>query len=83
MHKPLAHVSLFVYRNDMHNATRGNKMTYSDLYAILIEAEQRSANTSLPDDVRVRSQETVDICLIRLRHEQITRDQLKRLARAN
>ncbi len=56
-------------------------MTYAMLYQILTEAEQRARNESLPNDVRARSQETVDLCNLRLSREGLTKAALRRAAR--
>lgn len=56
-------------------------MTYTMLLQILVEAEFRAADTSIPEDVRTRSQETVDICNLRLKNEGISRKELEKLAR--
>jgi hypothetical protein len=57
-------------------------MTYADLYQILIEAEARRDDPSLPDDVRFRSAMSAELCLERMRREELTRDELRKLARS-
>jgi hypothetical protein len=54
-------------------------MTYAMLLQILLEAEQRVAESE-DAGVRERSQETVDLCNERLRRDGLTRDDLVRLA---
>lgn len=56
-------------------------MTYAMLLQILTEAEHR-VKTETDQGVRERSQETVNLCLERLRIEGITREQLESLAAA-
>ena len=56
-------------------------MTYADLYQILIEAEARRDNETLPADVRFRSGMSAEMALERMRREGLTRDQLRKLAR--
>lgn len=55
-------------------------MTYAMLLQILEESEQRVV-TSEFEGVRIRSQETVDLCLEKLCKEGITRDELVELAK--
>jgi hypothetical protein len=55
-------------------------MTFADLWQILIEAEARRDDETLPLDVRERSGETVSLCKERMAREGLTRDQLKALA---
>lgn len=55
-------------------------MTYRDLWLILVEAEARRDDETLPADVRARSAETVGLCEQRMHNEGLTRAQLKRLA---
>ncbi|WMR34737.1 hypothetical protein [Metapseudomonas otitidis] len=57
-------------------------MTYALLLQLLIEAEQRRDDESLPQDVRDRSIETVSLCKQRMASEGITRHQLEQLAAA-
>ncbi|EKY4113742.1 hypothetical protein RCP98_005488 [Pseudomonas aeruginosa] len=57
-------------------------MTYSMLLKIYEEAKQRVDNESLPADVRARSQETVDLCCLRIAQEGLTFQQLRELAAA-
>ena len=57
-------------------------MTYADLYQILIEAEARRDNESIPADVRTRSAETVSLVKERMAKEGLTRSQLVDLANA-
>jgi hypothetical protein len=52
------------------------------LYQILTEAEDRAACETYPAEVRERSAETVALCEERMRRENLTRDELKRLAGA-
>ena len=55
-------------------------MTYADLYQILIEAECRRDDESLPADVRFRSGISAELAAERMRREGLTRDQLRQLA---
>ncbi|WP_321935387.1 hypothetical protein [Paraburkholderia sp. J8-2] len=55
-------------------------MTYADFYQILIEAEQRRDDETLPHEVRGRSEETVSLCKERMAREGLTRDRLIELA---
>lgn len=55
-------------------------MTYAMLLQILVEAEARRDDVTLPADVRERSGETVDLCLERMKNEGLTREQLEKLA---
>jgi hypothetical protein len=55
-------------------------MTYTDLYQILVEAEMRRDDESLPRDVRGRSAETVSICEEKLVREGLSRKRLIELA---
>lgn len=55
-------------------------MTYGDLYQILIEAEARRDDETLPQDVRERSAETVSLCKQRMAKEGLNRDRLQQLA---
>ncbi len=55
-------------------------MTYGILLQVLEEAEARRDDTSLPQDVRNRSAETVELCKQRMAMEGVTRDQLEKLA---
>lgn len=52
-------------------------MTYQELYQILTEAEARVREFDDPQ-VRANSQETVELCLERMRRDGLTREQLKR-----
>lgn len=52
-------------------------ITYKMLHNILTEAEERVRITD-NEQVRKNSQETVDLCLEKMRIEKITRKQLKR-----
>lgn len=56
-------------------------MTYAMLLQILVEAEYRVNDETLPVAIRTRSHETVDLCNERLRNEGITRSDLERLAK--
>lgn len=51
------------------------------LLQILVEAEARRDDETLPAEVRDRSAETVSLCKQRMAAEGLTRDQLERLAR--
>ena len=55
-------------------------MTFSMLLQILQEAEARSDDASLPQEVRDRSAETVSLCKQRMAMEGLTREQLTELA---
>lgn len=55
-------------------------MTYADLYQILIEAEARRDDESLPADVSARSAEMVSLVKERMAKEGLTRTQLLHLA---
>ena len=55
-------------------------MTFSMLLQILLEAEERRDDVSLPQDVRDRSAETVPLCKQRMALEGLTREQLEKLA---
>ncbi|TCK37991.1 hypothetical protein B0G84_3293 [Paraburkholderia sp. BL8N3] len=55
-------------------------MTFLDLYQILIEAEARRDDESLPADVRFRSGLSVCMAEERMRREGLTRASLKKLA---
>jgi hypothetical protein len=57
-------------------------MTFSMLPNILIEAEARRDDPSLPQEVRDRSAETVSLCNQRMDEEGLTREQLEMEARA-
>lgn len=57
-------------------------MTYAMLLLMLVEAEGRRDDKSLPADVRARSSESVSLCKQRMAMEGITRTQLERLAKA-
>lgn len=58
-------------------------MTFADLWQILIEAEARRDDETLPADVRKRSAETVSLALERMAREGLTRAQVKALAFAD
>ena len=47
-------------------------MTHSELLQIIVEAEARVKDVTSPDDVRIRSQENLDLCNERLRLENMT-----------
>lgn len=55
-------------------------MTHKMLLQILVEAEARRDDETLPDEVRERSAETVSLCKQRMAMEGLTRDALERLA---
>ena len=55
-------------------------MTYSDLLQMLLEAEDRIKNFD-DEGIKQRSQETVDLCLLRMNQEGISREQLIKLAK--
>lgn len=57
-------------------------MTYAMLLLMLVEAEGRRDDESLPADVRARSSESVSLCKQRMAMEGITRTQLEQLAKA-
>ena len=57
-------------------------MTYAMLLLMLVEAEGRRDDDSLPADVRARSSESVSLCKQRMAMEGITRTQLEQLAKA-
>ncbi|WP_396330416.1 hypothetical protein [Burkholderia anthina] len=57
-------------------------LTYADFYQILIEAEARRDDESLPRDVRDRSAETAALCGERMEREGLTRQKLIELASA-
>jgi hypothetical protein len=52
------------------------------LLNILLEAEARRDDPSLPQEVRDRSAETVSLCNQRMEEEGLTREQLEMEARA-
>lgn len=56
-------------------------LTFSMLLQILTEAEARRDDETLPQPVRDRSAETVDLCCQRMAQEGLTRAQLVELAR--
>jgi hypothetical protein len=55
-------------------------LTHAMLLQMLIEAEARRDDTTLPADVSERSAETVGLCKQRMEIEGLTRDQLEELA---
>lgn len=55
-------------------------LTHQMLLQILVEAEARSDDATLPQDVRDRSAETVSLCKQRMAQEGLTRAQLEELA---
>lgn len=55
-------------------------MTYAMLLLILTEAEARVIEYGPSSDVGKRSQETVDLCLERMKREGVNRAQLEELA---
>lgn len=55
-------------------------LTHQMLLQILVEAEARSDDATLPQDVRDRSAETVSLCKQRMAQEGLTRAQLEDLA---
>lgn len=57
-------------------------LTHTMLLQILVEAEARRDDAELPQEVRDRSAETVDLCNQRLTREGITRAQLEERAKA-
>ncbi|EPG8944045.1 hypothetical protein L4Z64_001452 [Pseudomonas aeruginosa] len=57
-------------------------MTYTMLLNIYEEAKARVDDASLPADVRARSQETVDLCCLRIAQEGHTFQKLRELAAA-
>lgn len=57
-------------------------MDWKTLWQILTEAECRRDSDKWPQDVRERSAETVELCKQRMEIEGVTREQLKRLAKA-
>ncbi len=57
-------------------------MTYAMLLLMLVEAEGRRDDESLPADVRARSSESVSLCKQRMAMEGITRTKLEQLAKA-
>ncbi len=58
------------------------QLTYAMLLQILVEAEARRDDKSLPREVRARSAETVDLCNQRMKNEGVTIVELKKLAKA-
>lgn len=56
-------------------------MTYAMLLQILIEAEARRNDVTLPADVRERSRETISLCNQRMTMEGLTRVQIEGLAK--
>lgn len=57
-------------------------LTHSMLLQMLVEAEARRDEDTLPQDVRDRSAETVSFCKLRMAKEGLTRTQLEELALA-
>lgn len=57
-------------------------LTCSMLLQMLVEAEARRDDTTLPQDVRDRSAETVSLCEQRIAKEGMTRAQLEEYAAA-
>lgn len=57
-------------------------LTHSMLLQILVEAETRRDDKTLPQDVRDRSGETVSLCKLRMAKEGLTRSQLEEIAQA-
>lgn len=55
-------------------------LTHQMLLQILVEAEARSDDATLPQDARDRSAETVSLCKQRMAQEGLTRAQLEELA---
>lgn len=55
-------------------------MTYADLLQMMLEAEDRIKNFD-DEGIKQRSQETVDLCLLRMNQEGISREQLIKLAK--
>ena len=49
--------------DDLNNRPGRPGLSDQDLWLCLIEAEQRTANTALPMDVRIRSFQTYNLCL--------------------
>ena len=49
--------------DDLNNRPSRAGLSDQDLWLCLIEAEQRTANTDLPMDVRIRSFQTYNLCL--------------------
>lgn len=54
------------------------QIDYKMFYTILVEAEARAIDARLDDGARARSQETVSLCLERMKREGLTRADLKR-----
>ena len=57
-------------------------LTHSMLLRMLVEAEARRDDETLPQDARARSAETVSLCKQRLAMEGLNRDRLEQLALA-
>lgn len=55
-------------------------LTHGMLWNILIEAEERVNDKTLPQEARDRSQETVSLCKERMAKEGLSREKLKELA---
>lgn len=55
-------------------------LTFSMLLQILVEAETRRDDVTMPQDVRDRSAETVSLCKQRMAKEGLTRSRLEELA---
>ena len=56
-------------------------LTHSMLLQMLVEAEARRDDASLPQAVRDRSAETVSLCKERMAVEGLSRDRLEQIAR--
>ena len=57
-------------------------LTHSMLLQILVEAEERCDDETLPQEVRGRSSETVSLCKQRMAQEGLTRARLEEFAQA-
>lgn len=57
-------------------------LTYTLLLLVLVEAEARRDDETLPQEARDRSAETVSLCCLRMAKEGLTRSQLEELATA-
>jgi type VI protein secretion system component VasF len=58
-------------------------LTHAMLLQMLVEAEARRDDQTLPQEVRDRSTETVSLCKQRMAKEGLTRAQLEELALAD
>ena len=58
-------------------------LTHAMLLQMLVEAEARRDDQTLPQEVRDRSAETVSLCKQRMAKEGLTRAQLEELALAD